>query len=137
MSKKNYINCKKEKTELGKIISKLRDKKGLSLRQLASSMQIPPSNLTYIEKGVNAPTSQVYFNLIKILQPDEKMKRKMDILFSNIRKLPPPDVCYVFENNTDLYGIISKVGDKKLTDDELNQFRILVNSIGGRKEVLP
>lgn len=49
---------KKARIQLGKMIHRLSDKRGFSLRKSARQVDIPPSNLKYIEDGVNAPTSE-------------------------------------------------------------------------------
>ena len=63
MVKKNF-NAQQDKIVLGKIIAKLRMDKNVSLRQMAQGINIPPSNLTYIEDGRNVPTADVYSRII-------------------------------------------------------------------------
>lgn len=58
MAKKSFNNQSKEKDALGKLISKLRNEKGLSLRKFAENIGLSPSNMTYIEKGIIAYTEQ-------------------------------------------------------------------------------
>ena len=57
------LNAKKE---LGKLISKSRENI-MSQRKLARGINIPPSNMKYIEDGVNAPTADVYEKILEIL----------------------------------------------------------------------
>ena len=65
MAKKNFSSQCNEKDALGKLISKSRVKKGFSLRKFAENIGLSPSNMTYIEKGVNAPTAEVYERILK------------------------------------------------------------------------
>ena len=72
MAKKNFNSQSKEKDALGKLISKSRVKKGFSLRKFAENIGLPPSNMTYIEKGINAPMAEVFERILKELKPGEK-----------------------------------------------------------------
>ena len=56
-TKENH-NIKAAKTKLGKSIKKLREQKGYSQRELARAVDLPPSNMKYIEDGVNAPSPE-------------------------------------------------------------------------------
>ena len=53
-------NKKELKEELGKIIKSNRESKGDSQRGLAKAIDLPNSNLKYIEDGINAPSPEVY-----------------------------------------------------------------------------
>ena len=93
--------------ELGLLI---RDCRGtLSQSQLAKRVDLPRSNMKYIEDGVNAPTAEVYDKLIKELKPDLQARRRMDRLYMAIRKVPPPDVCRTITQNKDLVDAIRKL----------------------------
>ena len=67
------------KVNLGKAISKCRSNQKTQ-RQLALAIGLPPSNLKYIEDGVNAPTAEVYSRLINELKPTVEMRNRMDLL---------------------------------------------------------
>lgn len=98
MAKKNFIIQSEEKSALGKLISKLRGEKNLSLRKFADAVGLSPSNMTYIEKGTNIPTAEVYEKIIKTLKPKAEDKIEMDKLFCKVRKIPTPEVCQVILN---------------------------------------
>ena len=65
MAKKNFSIQSEEKSALGKLIFKLRDEKKISLRKFADAVGLSPSNMSYIEKGTNIPTAEVYEKIIK------------------------------------------------------------------------
>lgn len=55
------IDNKKElKEELGQLIKFNRKAKGESQRGLAKAIDLPNSNLKYIEDGINAPSFEIY-----------------------------------------------------------------------------
>lgn len=64
----NSINkdIEKAKSKLGTEIAKSRGK--LSQRKLAQAVGLPPSNMKYIEDGVNAPSHDVYAKVIEELK---------------------------------------------------------------------
>lgn len=99
MAKKNFSSQNNAKISLGKLISKLRKDKNITLRQLAGKIGLSPSNLSYIEHGTNVPTAEIYQKLIEELSPDNKMHKKLDCLYSTIRNAPPPDICEVLMQN--------------------------------------
>ena len=108
MAKKNFGPHAKEKHLLGSIIRILRESKDISLRALAEHVGLSPSNMTYIEKGVNAPTGDVYLKIVDKLRPDGDTLAKMEGLYMKIRNLPPPDVCEILMANPDLIEKIRK-----------------------------
>ena len=120
MAKKNFDFQAKEKKSLGVLINKLRVEKKLSLRKFAIKIGLPPSNVTYIENGNNAPTAEVYAKVVDILQPSTEERRMMDDLYAKIRNSPPPDVCAVLLKN-------SKLSEKlKILDGvELSQAQLI------------
>ena len=120
MAKKNFDFQTKEKKSLGVLIHNLRVEKKISLRKFAKNIGLPPSNVTYIENGNNAPTAEIYAKVIGLLQPSTEDRRKMDNLYSKIRNSPPPDVCAVLLKN-------SKLSEKlKLLDGvELSQAQLI------------
>mgnify|MGYP003324873085 CR=1 FL=1 len=108
MAKKNFSLQDEKKKALGKLIRKLRESKELSLRSLADAVGLSPSNLSYIEKGVNAPTGEVYLKIVEKINPDKKAYQKMDELYMAIRNLPPPDICELLMKNPELIEQIRK-----------------------------
>lgn len=128
MSKKSFDDNKNEKQQLGIIITKIRTRKNISLRQFAKLIDLPPSNLSYIEKGINVPTGEVYQKIISILKPGEKDHYKMDHLYSSIRKSPPPDICYILMENNKLVEKIRKLSNIKLTVEQLNSIDFLFST---------
>ncbi len=120
---KNIEQCKKK---LGKMISKLRGE--MSQRELARKIDLPNSNLKYIEDGVNAPTHEVYANIIKILKPKPKDHEKMDDLFSLIRKTPPPDVCNIIIENKGMAEVVRIIEGMILNDEQFEKVKRLFTS---------
>ena len=108
MAKKNFSMQDKKKKELGKLIRDLRESREISLRSLADAVGLSPSNLSYIEKGVNAPTGEVYLKIVEKINPDKKAYQKMDELYMAIRNLPPPDICELLMKNPELIEQIRK-----------------------------
>ncbi|MFV0518247.1 MAG: hypothetical protein ACK5MV_12700 [Aminipila sp.] len=129
MSKKIIYNkvVEKAKKQLGKEIVKCRGETR-SQRNLASAVGLPPSNMKYIEDGVNAPTGDVYAKIIQELKPQLKQQKKMDQLYIIIRNVPPPDVCEIINCNQDLFNIIRILGVKQLSKDQLETTRKLFES---------
>lgn len=128
MSKKNFNSLHEEKIALGKAISKLRLDKGYSLRKLAKAIALPPSNLTYIENGVQVPTSEVYELLLINLKPTMNQQREMDRIYSCIRQVPPPDVCKVILNNEDLVDKIRMLNEIILSKEQIEKIDSLFAS---------
>lgn len=120
---KNIEQCKKK---LGKKISKLRGE--MSQRELARKIGLPNSNLKYIEDGVNAPTHEVYADIIKTLKPKPKDHEEMDNLFSLIRKTPPPDVCNIINENKGMAEVVRIIEGMALNDEQLEKVKILFMS---------
>lgn len=79
------------KKQLGRLIAECRGE--MSQRELSRAVGISPSNMKYIEDGVNAPTPRIYHEIITILHPDGRTHALFDSLYMDIRKIPPPDVC--------------------------------------------
>lgn len=128
MPKKNFSNQTEEKNALGKLIFNLRNQKGITLRKFANSINLHPSNMSYIERGINIPTSEVYQKILEKLDPNIKIKKEMDMLFCKIRKIPTPEVCQVILNNYQLGERIKSIGDKILTKEQLNLVEELFKS---------
>lgn len=130
MAKKNFSIKSKEKSTLGKLISKLRNEKKISLRKFADAIGLSPSNMTYIEKGTNIPTAEVYEKIIKELSPKTEDKNEMDKLFCTVRRIPTPEVCQVILNNYELGERIKNLGDTVLTTEQLILVEELFKSFG-------
>lgn len=112
--------------ELGSLI---RDCRGtLSQSQLAKRVDLPRSNMKYIEDGVNAPTAEVYDKLIKELKPDIQTRCHMDGLYMAIRKVPPPDVCRTITQNKGLVDAMRKLEGYNLTSDQIESVATLFAS---------
>lgn len=94
------------KKKFGTYLSKIRNKRMYSQRELARRINLSNSNLKYIEDGVNAPSPNVYSKLINELVPSLSEREEMDRLYSKIRGTPPPDICEYLIENSQLYSII-------------------------------
>lgn len=127
MAKKNYVNELESKQALGKMIAQCRC--GMSQRQLAKAIDIPPSNLTYIENGVNVPSPDVYAKIIKVLAPTIEKHREMDKLYSAIRNTPPPDVCEIILSHEGLCDTLKLLTDKSLTKQDIKRIEMLFCSL--------
>jgi len=119
MAKKDFSIQSEEKNALGKLISKLRNEKKISLRKFAEAIGLSPSNISYIEKGTNIPTAEVYEKILKVLNPKVEDKNEMDKLFCKVRKIPTPEVCKVILNNYELGEMIKSIGNAVLTSEQL------------------
>ena len=121
--------------ELGLLI---RDCRGtLSQSQLAKRVDLPRSNMKYIEDGVNAPTAEVYDKLIKELKPDLQARQRMDRLYMAIRKVPPPDICRTITQNKDLVDAMRKLEGCNLTSDQIESVAALFASFQENSEGEP
>lgn len=122
---------KEQKILLGQALKAIRtdDERGyISLRKLEEAVKIPASNLKYIEDGVNAPSPEAYDAIIRHIAPTEEERRELDRLYSSIRKTPPPDVCRIVCDNSDLNNALRLVGDQILTTDQISQITALLAS---------
>lgn len=134
MAKSKNSNSKeieKQKIKLGKLIKECRDKK--SLRSVSDAVGIPPSNLKYIEDGVNAPSPETYANLISELSPQAPMRKKMDRAYMAIRSAPPPNVCKVITANEGLNDSLRIIEGHTLTKEQLKELNALLNSFLSNK----
>ncbi|MBF1168778.1 MAG: helix-turn-helix transcriptional regulator [[Eubacterium] sulci] len=118
---------KQLKVELGKLIKSNREAKDYSQRGLAKVIDLPNSNLKYIEDGINAPSPEVYKNIILQLNPNDKDRDKMDYLYSQIRGTPPPDICEFMIENDEVFNAIRK-NKYKLTRTQTGQLNKLLES---------
>lgn len=118
---------KQLKVELGKLIKSNREAKDYSQRGLAKVIDLPNSNLKYIEDGINAPSPEVYKNIILQLNPNDKDRDKMDYLYSQIKGTPPPDICEFMIENDEVFNAIRK-NKYKLTRTQTWQLSKLLES---------
>lgn len=105
------------KKDLGLIIKTKREQLGDSQRKFAKKIGLSNSNLKYIEDGINAPSPEIYKSIILFLNPDNEILRRMDDLYSKIRKTPPPDICEIVINNPNLYEVLRMVGVNTIISD--------------------
>ena len=80
-------NIERQKKALGSMLKKCRNTR--SMRNVANAIGLPPSNLKYIEDGINAPSAEVYEKLMEALSPTPSDRRVMDTLYMAIRNTPP------------------------------------------------
>ena len=124
---KHEIDIKKElKIELGQIIKSNREAKGDSQRGLATAIDLPNSNLKYIEDGINAPSFEIYKKIMIELNPNSKDRERMDYLYSGIRGTPPPDICEFIMGNTELYEAI-RGNSSKLDNEQIKKISLIIN----------
>lgn len=126
MPKKNFDSKQEQKQQLGAMLALCRGKR--SLREIARAIEIPASNLSYIEKGINAPSPEVYERIILELAPSNEKRQEMDALYSCIRDLPPPDVCEILITNNELNNSLRLLGNKQISNDMLIQINKLFAS---------
>ena len=125
---KHEIDIKKElKIELGQIIKSNRGAKGDSQRGLAKAIDLPNSNLKYIEDGINAPSFEIYKKIMIELNPNSKDREKMDYLYSRIRGTPPPDICEFMLANNEMFDSIRK-NKCKLTRTQTEKLNTLLEA---------
>ena len=108
ISNREIDNKKELKEELGQLIKFNRKAKWESQRGLAKAIDLPNSNLKYIEDGINAPSPEVYKNIILLLKPSYEDRGRMDYLYSQIRGTPPPDICEFIIENDEVFESIRK-----------------------------
>ena len=119
------------KKELGQAIKRIRSANGagaISQRKLAEAVNIPPSNMKYIEDGVNAPSPRVYSAIVLYLQPGPAQRKELDRLYSAIRETPPPDVCRIMCANEGLNDVLRVVKENRLNQSQLNSIHRLPSS---------
>lgn len=126
----NATKVTNAKKKLGKKIKQLRENccNNLSLRALATVVNLSPSNMKYIEDGVNAPTAEVYSKIIQHLNPKDKLRKDMDSLYTIIRGTPPPDICKIIIDNEGMNDVLRCLENKKLNTEQINQLKELLLS---------
>lgn len=126
-AKSESADVVKAKKKLGNLIAKCRGKT-MSQRQLATAIGLPPSNMKYIEDGINCPTADVYSRLIDVLHPSPKNRVELDQTYMIIRNAPPPDVCDRVKKDTYLINAIRAMDDTPLTEAQAQQLMALLGS---------
>jgi len=117
-------------------IRTLKDSGGISQRKLASAVQIPPSNMKYIEDGVNAPSPRVYEAIVQYLKPEAAQLEHLDRLYSDVRETPPPDVCRIVCGSVGMYDALRVLQDKQLGQSQIARLKELLYSFSGEDELL-
>lgn len=121
------LDIGRAKKRLGRLIAKCRGKT-MSSRQLAAAVGLPPSNMKYIEDGINCPTAEVYSKLIGVLNPSPQKRFELDVEYMRIRNIPPPDVCNRVKKDAQLMKIIRSMDDTPLTEGQAQQIVALLES---------
>ena len=122
---------KNQKIELGILLKECRGER--SLRNVAAAVGLSPSNLKYIEDGVNAPSPEIYIKLMHELEPKGKVKKDIEHAYMIIRQAPPPDVCKVITNNENLNDSLRVLEGYTLTQRQLKELDALLNSFLSNK----
>jgi len=117
----------KAKKKLGKLIASCR-RNTMSQRKLAAAVGLSPSNMKYIEDGVNAPSPEIYSKLIETLRPTPIQQEKMDQAYMIIRHAPPPDVSECIINDPRLLKLIRSMNTTPLTELQIRAFESLLDS---------
>ena len=132
-TKPEAANVEKAKKNLGELIAQCRSN-NMSQRQLAAAVGLPPSNMKYIEDGINCPTAEVYAKLISALNPLPHQRAELDQAYMCIRNTPPPDVCNRVKNDPQLMNVIRSMDDALLTESQAQQIMALLNSFKSETE---
>lgn len=117
----------KAKKKLGALIAKCRGS-NISQRKLAAAVGLSPSNMKYIEDGINSPTADVYSRIITVLKPSKKKRTELDQAYMIIRNTPPPDVCDRVKKDPHLMNVIRAMDDALLTESQAQQIMALLGS---------
>jgi len=132
MKKSNAVSKQKidAKKKLGKKIARLRksQKEEISSRTLAIKVGLSPSNMKYIEDGVNAPTAEIYAKIVGYLEPKDDLRDEMDSLYTIIRGTPPPDVCDIIIKNKGMNDVLRSLKNKSLSAQQLGMIKELFDS---------
>ncbi len=127
MNKKVDESIESFKKELGRLIADYRGT--MSQRKLASLVGLPPSNMKYIEDGVNAPSPEIYARIINALNPNEDLRKTMDHFYTAIRKIPPPDICALFIQHEEMIEVMRIICGQSLSESKIEQIRKVFNSL--------
>lgn len=125
--KTENIDVVKAKKKLGALIAKCRGS-NISQRKLAAAVGLSPSNMKYIEDGINSPTADVYSRIITVLKPSQKKRTELDQAYMIIRNTPPPDVCDRVKKDPHLMNVIRAMDDALLTEAQAQQIMALLGS---------
>ena len=117
---------KNQKIKLGKLIKDCRGEK--TMRSVAVAVGLSPSNLKYIEDGINAPSPKIYTKLMQTLEPKGKIKKDIERTYMLIREAPPPDVCKVIIDNENLNNSLRILEGHTLTTEQLKELNALLDS---------
>ena len=130
--KTENIDVVKAKKKLGTLIAKCRGS-DMSQRKLAAAVGLSPSNMKYIEDGINGPTADVYSRIIAVLKPSKKKRTELDQAYMLIRNTPPPDVCDRVKKDPHLMNVIRAMDDALLTEAQAQQIMALLSSFTSEK----
>lgn len=125
--KTENVDVVKAKKKLGALIAKCRGS-DISQRKLAAAVGLSPSNMKYIEDGINSPTADVYSRIIDALTPSKKKRTELDQAYMIIRNIPPPDVCERVKKDPNLMNVIRAMDDALLTESQAQQIIELLGS---------
>lgn len=125
--KTENVDVVKAKKKLGALIAKCRGS-NISQRKLAAAVGLSPSNMKYIEDGINSPTADVYSRIISVLKPPKKKRTELDQAYMIIRNTPPPDVCDRVKKDPHLMNVIRAMDDTLLTEAQAQQIMALLGS---------
>lgn len=131
-AKTENIDVVKAKKKLGTLIAKCRGS-DISQRKLAAAVGLSPSNMKYIEDGINSPTADVYSRIIAVLKPSKKKRTELDQAYMIIRNTPPPDVCDRVKKDPHLMNVIRAMDDALLTESQAQQIMALLGSFTSEK----
>lgn len=126
-AKTENVDVVKAKKKLGALIAKCRGS-NISQRKLAAAVGLSPSNMKYIEDGINSPTADVYSRIITVLKPSQKKRTELDQTYMIIRNTPPPDVCDRVKKDPHLMNVIRAMDDALLTEAQAQQIMALLGS---------
>ena len=129
-------NAKQELGQKIREIRTLKDSGGISQRKLANAVQIPPSNMKYIEDGVNAPSPRVYEAIVQYLKPEAAQLESLDRLYSAVRETPPPDVCRIVCDNEGMYDALRILRDRQLGEAQMSRLKELLYAFSNEGELL-
>ena len=114
---------KRRREKLGKAIKQLREKRDLSLRQVAEPIGIVASQLMTLESGINVPSPRVYNELVKLLKPSASQRKSWDKLYSELRGTPPPDVCDIVLSTDGMNDALRLLEGISLTPEQLQELK--------------
>lgn len=139
-NKKEQQQVSNSKKALGGFIKEERLRKKMSQRKLAqlcvsgSNHSLPNSNLKYIEDGVNAPSPQTYNLISQHLALSPEKQYELDRLYSEVRQIPPPDICKIILNNQEINKYLRLLVNQNLTSDDFTKIKECFESIVKNKE---